>query len=192
MLFVLFVIRSRRFFENFRIDFAVLEVVFAVMVVDLTQNAAGIAHRHHVIGQIFGYHTARAHHYVVSDGDAGQDDGARADPAVSADVYGSIVLVCLLTQFEQNGVSRRGDDDAGAEHGIVAHVNVGVVHAGQVVVCVCVVAEVYVIFVEVCVKRRLDAASLADLGKHFAQHPLPPLSLGGAGHIEIVQAVETA
>jgi hypothetical protein len=41
------------------------------------------------------------------------------------------------------------------------------------------------------VKGRLDVAVFPDLCKHLLHERLPPIHLGGAGVIEIVQTVQT-
>ena len=73
-------------------DLPALEIIFAVMLVDFAQHAAGVAHRHTVRGDILRHHAARTDDGVVADGNAGQDERARADPAVFADMHGQIVL----------------------------------------------------------------------------------------------------
>ena len=53
-----------------------------------------------------------------------------------------VVLVALGPQLGQNGMARRGHRHVGAEHRAVPHIDVGVIHQGQVEVGVDIFAEV--------------------------------------------------
>ena len=53
---------------EFAWDLPALEIIFAVMLVDFAQYAAGVAHRHTVRGDILRHHAARTDDGVVADG----------------------------------------------------------------------------------------------------------------------------
>jgi len=78
------------------IDLSPLKVGLAILLADLSENAAGISHRHHVGGQILGHHASRADYGVITDGDAGENDDAGAQPAVAADMHRGVILIGLL------------------------------------------------------------------------------------------------
>lgn len=104
-----------------KIDLPIPEIIGFVPFPDFAQDAAGIARGDDVRGEILRHDAARAHDGIVSDRDAGENDRARAYPAVSSDPYGDVELIGLFPQFGQDGVTRRGHGDVGAEHGIVSH-----------------------------------------------------------------------
>ena len=150
-----------------RVDFFVPEIIKVVPLADGAQDAAGIADRHDVCGEVAGDDAARADHGIVADRDARQDDRARADPAVSADADGEIVLIYFLPQRGLNGMSRRRHGDVGAEHRVVAHIDRRVVHESQVEIGVDVFAEADEFPRPVGVEGGLDIASLPDLREHL-------------------------
>ena len=87
-------------------------------------------------------------------------------------------LIEPLPELRQNGVSGGGYNDVGPEHGVIAHINMRIIHARQVEIRVDVCAEVDVPAAEVGVEGRLNIAARPDLRKHFLQHA----NFGG-GHV---------
>ena len=79
-------------------DAAVLEIICAVVFSDFAQDAAGVADGDDPARQIMRDDAARSNHGIVADGDAGQNNGARSDPAVFPDMNGGVILICLLAQ----------------------------------------------------------------------------------------------
>ena len=67
------------------------------MFVDFPQHFTRIAHCNHIVRQILCDDTSCANNHIVSDGDAGKNDDAGAQPAVLADVNRGVVLVALLS-----------------------------------------------------------------------------------------------
>ena len=108
-------------------------------------------------------------------------------PAVAANADRHVVLIVPLPQRAEQGMPCRGKDHVGRKHGVVPHIDVGVVHQGQVEVGVDVAAEVDVTAPKVGMQGWLDVAALADLGKHFPQQGGTPGKLAGTGLVEVVE-----
>ena len=78
-----------------------------------------------------------------------------------------IVLVVVLPQLRQHRMAGGGDGHIGGDHGVVADVNMGVVHHGNGKVAVHMVAQMHMGAAEVRIKRGLNIAVLAQFGKHL-------------------------
>ena len=102
------------------------------MFADLAEDAARGSHRNDVRGDVLRDDAARADDGVVADGHAGHDEDAGAQPAVLSDVDRHVELVHEFAQFGKNRMSRRGEDAVRTEHGVVADVDVRVVHKGEI------------------------------------------------------------
>ena len=160
------------------------------MFADLAQNAAGNAHCDHIRRNILRHNAARADDGIVADRHAGHDEDTCAQPAVFPDVNRHIVLVNQLAQFRIDRMSRRGDHAVRAEHGVVADVNVRVIHESQVEIGVNILAEMDVMSAPVCVERRFDVAVVADFGEHILQHFRPLAEFRRTGLVEVVELFE--
>ena len=143
------------------------EVIFFVPITDGAQHAAGVAHRHYIGGNVLGDHRPGADDRVVANGHPRQDDCSGADPAGTANVHRHIVLVVVLPQLRQHRVAGGGDGHIGGDHGVVADINMGVVHHGNGKVAVHMVAQMHMGAAEVRIKRGLNIAVLAQLGEHL-------------------------
>ena len=172
------------------LDPLILKIKLLIVLPDLTHDPAGIADGDHPRGDIVGHHGACADDRVVSDGHAGHDEGTCADPTVVADAYRGVVLETSRPELGVDGMAGGGDCDVGGEKGVVTHVDVGVVHHGQIEVGVDVVAEMDVFAAPVGVKGGLNIATLPDLGEHFLHEGLSLIHLGGTGVVELVQPVK--
>ena len=113
-----------------RRDFPVLKIILSVLLADRAHDPAWIAHCHHICGNILCNDASGADDGVIPDGDAGHDDCPCAEPAVPTDMDRHVVLVNLLAQFWQDGVSGGGDGHVGTDHRVIPDVNMGIVHAG--------------------------------------------------------------
>ena len=87
-------------------------------------------------------------------------------------------------------MARRGNHHIGAQLGVVPHVDVGVVHQGDVEVAVDVLAEVDVVPAPVGVEGGLHVAALAYLRQHLLQQGGPLFLLQRPGLVEVVQPVQ--
>ena len=83
--------------------------------------------------------------------------------------YRGVILASLFPQARQDGVPCRCNRNVRAEHGVIPYVDMGIVHHGQIEVCVHALAEVHVPAAPICVKRGLYIAPLPYLGKHLLQ-----------------------
>ena len=88
-------------------------------------------------------------------------------------------------------MSRRRDDHVRSEHRVIPDVDVRVVHKRQIEVCVDVFPEVAVRASPICVKRRLYAASFADVPEHLFKHFRAFFRFGRTRHVVVVKPVET-
>ena len=79
-------------------DFSVLEIKFSVMFSYFPQHLAGISDSNRICGNILGDNASRTDDGIVTDSDSGDNDSSRTYPAVSADVYGDIVLIYLFAK----------------------------------------------------------------------------------------------
>ena len=95
-------------FLNFFWDGSIVVIEVLIMLSNRPQNPAGIAHRHHIGGDIFGHHAASTDDGIVADGDTGHDDDAGAQPAVGADVDRQIVLQATAAQVGIDGMAGGG------------------------------------------------------------------------------------
>ena len=114
------------------IHFHVAEIIFPVSLCDGTHHTAGIAHGHHIGGDVPGDDAARAHHGIVSDGHAGKDHGVGSDPDVVADMNRKGIVG---HQFPVQGIYRMaggGDGHIGADHYPVSNVNIHIIHNHQI------------------------------------------------------------
>ena len=102
-----------------------------------------------------------------------------------------VILIPLLAKLRQNRVSCSGNDDIRSKHGIIPHVDMRVVHTGEIEVCIDIVAKVNMRTSEIGMKRRFDVTALADFRKHFFQHGLALFPLCRTGHIELIETVKT-
>src|SRR5690606_26284061 len=123
---------------------------------DLADYAARTAGRDHARRHVAGHHAASPDSRAVSDGDAAQDDGARADPAVLADGDGFVdgPAADPLTRFVEPGAPLRlhrmprGEElHARRDHAAVADPDVGAVEKDAVEVDVDGLADVDVLAV---------------------------------------------
>ena len=73
-----------------------------------------------------------------------------------------------------------------AEHGIVPHINVGIIYQRQVEIGIDAMTEMHMPATEVCMQRRLDIAVLPNFREHFFQHFFSFFLLRGARHIKII------
>ena len=85
-----------------------------------------------------------------------------------------------------------GHGDVGAEHGVIAHIDVGIVHQGQTEIGIDVAAEVDMMTAHVGVQGRLNVAALAQLREHLPQQLFPLAKLCGAGVVEIIEPIQPA
>lgn len=155
-------------------DAAVLEIICAVMFSDFTQDTAGVADGDDPARQIM------------------RDDAARSDPAVFPDMNGGVILICLLAQRGQDGVRRRCNDHIRRKHGIIADIDMRIIHQREIEIGIDMPAEMYMLSAEIGMQGRLNIAILPDLGKHFPQHCSALLHFRGAGLIKVVKAVQAA
>ena len=121
---------NRCVFYGIPIDFSVLEIVLSIMFAYFTQYLAGIAHGHNIRGQILCHNTACTYYRIIPDGNAGQDNRSGSDPAVSANPDRHIILIRFFPKLGQNRMSGGGNGNIGAEHGIIAYVDMGIVYTG--------------------------------------------------------------
>lgn len=98
------------------------------MLVYFSENLAGVSDSNHIIGNILCNHAAGAHHNIIPYCNAGQNNCARAYPAVSADVNRSVVLINLLAKLGKYRVSCGGNGYVRAEHGIISDINMRIIH----------------------------------------------------------------
>lgn len=110
-------------------NFPVFVIIFPVMFIDIAHNPAWVSDGNDVGGDIFCYDASGTNYGIISDRDSGHDDGSGADPAVPADMDGHVVLIDLLAEFREDGMAGGGNGYIRPNHGIVAYINVGVVHA---------------------------------------------------------------
>ena len=115
-----------------RRELPVLEVVLPVVLADFPQDPTGVAHRNDIRRNILCNHAASADHDVVADGDAGHDHGAGANPAVTSNVYGEIILISFLPGLRTDRMTCSRNRYIGAEHGIVPYINVSIIYQRQV------------------------------------------------------------
>ena len=99
---------------------------------------------------------------------------------------GLVVLDAILPQRGGDGVPRGGQGYMGGEHGVAAHIDVGVVHTGQAEVGVDPVPKMDMVTAPVGVKGRLDIAVLPNLGKHLPEQLCPLFLLQGPGGVVVV------
>ena len=100
-------------------------------------------------------------------------------------------MIYLFPELRQNGMPRRGESHIRAEHGLIPHVNMGVVHHGQIEIGVNAIAPVAVPAAEIGVKGRLNIAVFPDFGKHFLHQALALLLLQGAGLVVLIKQLQT-
>lgn len=137
------------------------------MLVDRTQNSARIADGNDIRRDILGDDATCADNGIVTDSYARQYDCPCTYPTVFADTYGQVELISLFSKGGADWVRGCSNDDVGGKHSMVAHVYVGVINECEIEVGVNAVAEMYVFARKIGVKRRLDIAVFAYLGKHF-------------------------
>ena len=102
------------------------------MRIDLPKHFAWISHSHHIGRNILSHNAARADDCIIPNTNTGYDNGACADPAVAPDMYRSIILIDQLPQLGQYGMPGSGNGYIGAEHRIIAHINMGIIHQCQI------------------------------------------------------------
>ena len=145
---------------------AVLEIICAVVFSDFAQDAAGVADGDDAARQIMRDDAARSDHGIVADGDAGQNNSARADPTVFPDMNGGIILICLLVQRGQDGVCRRCNDHIRRKHGIIADIDMRIIHQREIEIGIDMLAEMYMLSAEIGMQGRLDQIISAVLSHH--------------------------
>ena len=80
-----------------------------------------------------------------------------------------------------------GDGDVGADQRVIPHVDMGVIHTGQVEIGVDEIAEMAVLPAPVGMEGWFDIAPLPELGEHLRQQRRSGSLFGGAGGVEFVQ-----
>ena len=161
-----------------KIQLEIFVEIFSVMGADLTKNTTWISNCHHVRGDILGDHGACADHAVVTDGDAGHDLNARADPNISPHADGQIIHI---PQFPQAGVDRVpgcGKYRAGTDHAVISDINVGIIDKGHHCVTVDVSAKMNVTQSPIGMDRRVNGAVFTHLCHQCRQHSAACLMLG--------------
>lgn len=83
-----------------------------------------------------------------------------------------------------------GDGYIGGDHCVVADINMGVVHHGNGKVAVHMVAQMHMGAAEVRIKRGLNIAVLAQLGKHLFHQRLAFVCFCGSCVVEFIQTVQ--
>ena len=122
--------------EILPIDTVCFIKVFAVVLADFPQDAAGIADCHNVFGNVLRYDAPRADHAVLADTDAGNDHDVCADPDVFTDMYVPDILKRFFQQLREDRMISVRDRYVGAEHHLIADIDMTVVHKRQIVICV--------------------------------------------------------
>ena len=87
-------------------------------------------------------------------------------------------------------MASRGNDDVRSDHGVVAHINMGVVHHRQIKVGIDVAAKVDMPSAPVGVEGRLNIAPLPDLRKHLLQQRPLLLSPGRLQMIVLIEKIQ--
>ena len=64
-----------------------LEIIFLVLVSDVTENLAWIAHGNHVGRYVFGYNAARANHGILTNGYSWTNNYPTANPNIILNGY---------------------------------------------------------------------------------------------------------
>ena len=82
------------------------------------------------------------------------------------------------------------NDAVGAEHGVISHINVGVIHYGEVEVGIHVFAEMAVFSAPIGMKRRFNVTIVPDFSKHFFEHFGALFLFRRTCHVEIIQTVK--
>lgn len=102
------------------------------MFIHLAQYLAGVADGNDIAGKVFCDNATGTDDNIVADRDARNDDHVGTDPAVFADMHGCVVLISLLPKLRRNGVAGGRYRYMGAEHRIIAHINVRIVNQSQI------------------------------------------------------------
>ena len=144
----------------------VLIVIFFVMFADFTQHPAWVSDGDNVCGNIFCNDASGANYRIVSDCNAWQDNYTGADPAVSSDMDGHIILIYLFPKLRKDGMTGSGYRYIWPDHCIITNVNMCIIHAGQMIVGIDHVSEMTVVSAKVCIKRRFDIYAFSAVAKH--------------------------
>ena len=83
-----------------------------------------------------------------------------------------------------------GDGHIGGDHCVVADINMGVIYHSNGKVAVHMVAQMHMGAAEVRIKRGLNIAVLAQLGKHIFHQGLAFVHLRRPGVVEFIQTVQ--
>ena len=94
-------------FKHFFADSMILEIKLAVVLPYFSYDLAGISDCDHICGNIACYNATRADNRIITDSDTRQNDHSRTQPTVSADVYRSVELICLLSKLAQRDKNRK-------------------------------------------------------------------------------------
>ncbi len=166
-LFYLYSLLISIYLHLFPWDFFVFIIILPVMFIDFAHHSAGVSHGDDICRDIFGYNASGTDNRIITDTDTRHNDSACANPAVLSDMNGHVVLVGLFAQFGQDGVSGGGNGDVRAKHRIIADVDMGIVHTGQVIVGIDHLAEMTVMTAEVGIEGGFNIHALAAVAKHF-------------------------
>lgn len=78
------------------INLSVFEVEFLVVFVYFAKDAAGISNCHNIGWNIFRDNTSGTDYNIISNCDTGHDEDTGTEPAISSNVNGNVILVCLF------------------------------------------------------------------------------------------------
>ena len=114
--------------------------------------------------------TENMQHLVVS---TGHDDDTGTQPAVSADAHRHVVLQSPGPQFRANGVPSRRNGHIRAKHGVIPHINVGIIHQLQAGIDIHILAQMHMMAAPVGKVGRFDIAVLPHFRKQALEHFRP-------------------
>ena len=100
---------------------------------------------------------------------------------------GLVVFDAKAPQRGGNGVPGGGEGHMGCEQGVAAHIDVGVIHAGQAEVGVDPIPEVDMVAAPVGIEGRLNIAVFSDLGEHLPEELRPLFLLQGPGGVVVIE-----
>ena len=154
------------FLRYLHVDETVPEIIFPVVFPNFPEYAAGVSDSHHACGDILGDNAPGSDNGIITDGNTGQDDSARPDPDIAADMNVDIILQALPAQMRLHRMAGSRDGHIGADHHTFAHIDMAVIHKGEVIIRIHVSAEMHVLSAEIGMQRRFNIAVCAYFSKH--------------------------
>ena len=152
---------------------------------------ARIADCQHIRRNVLRHDASGPDHCIIPDRHARHDNHTGSEPAVLADMYRQIILICLFTQLRQQWMIGGRQHDVRSEHRMISHIDMRIIHTGQPKICIYPITKMDKMAAPVCMKWRFQITVLSSLSKHLLQKLLPLFSFRRPRMIIIIQKLQT-